>query len=181
MKARQSWYPGMHSPPLAREQSGFTLAGTVYGGGGSASRQANDRFGLPNAIVRITDAEGRVVEMTCNAVRVLYTESPVALPYTASIVVDGKESKMLTPQTSSDSACLGAAALLGAPGQITEEKPLASPVPVRRSTSGRRGPSRRASREDEPLRADHCCSLLATTYRNCSKSQRHPFGNCNGV
>ncbi len=75
----------------------FSMAGTVYGG----PNAADGCFGVSDAVVRITGADGKVQELTANAAGNFFTNAPFAAPYTAELVRAGVVvAKMQTPQTS---------------------------------------------------------------------------------
>ncbi|MBT9559342.1 MAG: hypothetical protein IV100_25130 [Myxococcales bacterium] len=97
------------------EGPSFTLAGTVY----DESRQADDCYGSVGATVEITDAKGKVVKLGLVDSGSFYSHESLTMPYTAKVIRDGVESKMLTPQSNGDcNACHTVSGVSGAPGRI---------------------------------------------------------------
>ena len=93
----------------------FALAGTVYDVGG----QSDNCFGSLGATVEITDATGKVVSLGLVDSGSFYTRQSLTMPYTAKVIRDGKETKMVTPQTVGDcNSCHASAGKNGAPGRI---------------------------------------------------------------
>jgi mono/diheme cytochrome c family protein len=102
------------------EAPGFSIAGTVYqtghepnncNGGGPANSDP--------ITVEITDANGRVINLTPFVSGNFYLEAPVALPYRARVLYQGRARAMVAPQTSGDcNACHTQAGTMGAPGRV---------------------------------------------------------------
>jgi hypothetical protein len=83
-------HPGRDCVGCHRENDGppLALGGTVYPLDTTPDHQANDCFGKEGIIVRVTDAKGRVFEMTTNEAGNFYLEgdeSRVAKPYSAEL------------------------------------------------------------------------------------------------
>ncbi|MEW5854660.1 MAG: hypothetical protein AB2A00_38145 [Myxococcota bacterium] len=99
----------------------FTAAGTVMG----ALHDETDCLGVPELQVRITDAEGHVLELTTNQSGNFRTSSGIAMPYTAEVVdARGAVRRMQTPQ--SDGNCMRCHTMEGAhgaPGRIIPPPP----------------------------------------------------------
>jgi len=81
--------PGGPSPYPEEDDELFTLSGTVFGDMDGTTAE-------PNAIIRITDADGVVVETTSNRVGNFYTGRTFAFPITAEVEVDGAVIAMVT-------------------------------------------------------------------------------------
>lgn len=98
------------------EAPAFTAAGTVY----RTLHEPDDCFGFGSAGVQVvlTGADGRKHILPVNQAGNFMTETPLALPYTASVVRVGKTRAMKTAQTDGD--CNGCHAAEGgeAPGRI---------------------------------------------------------------
>jgi mono/diheme cytochrome c family protein len=93
----------------------YFIAGTVMG----AHDDDEDCSGISGATVRITGADGSVVDLSTSAVGNFYTRHSVALPYTAKVLKDGKERPMAAAQTDGNCAnCHTAGGANGAPGRI---------------------------------------------------------------
>ena len=91
----------------AGEEGGlFTAAGTVF-------TDADGTDGLADVIVRITDADGNVVELTSNSVGNFYTRDDLVFPIDAEVEIDGEVHAMATAvdtgACSDCHACEGAA------------------------------------------------------------------------
>jgi hypothetical protein len=100
------------------------LGGTVF-----ADRHASDNcFGLSGVAVRLTGADGQVFEFFTNEAGNFYQrgkQSPIALPYTASIFYDGVETAMVAPQTNTDcGTCHSREGASLAPGRISPNQLL---------------------------------------------------------
>jgi hypothetical protein len=95
---------------------GFSIAGTVY--------PTIHETGLCNGVnggaqVVITPACGTPITLTVNSVGNFYYTGTVRQPFTAKVVVNGRERAMVTPQTLGDcNACHTQNGLQGAPGRI---------------------------------------------------------------
>ena len=97
------------------EGPGFKVAGTIYG----AANQATDCFGVQGATVEITGADGKVYNLLANEAGNFYTTESVAMPYTARVLFNGKERKMMSPQSSGEcNSCHSQGGANGAPGRI---------------------------------------------------------------
>jgi len=94
----------------------FQFAGTVF----PKDSENDDCFGTANAVVEITGADGKTISLTTNAAGNFHTNSAVAKPYTAKVLVGGKVvAEMGTPQTSgSCNSCHAQTPTGGAPGRI---------------------------------------------------------------
>ena len=101
----------------------FQIAGTVY----PTFRDPDECYGVDGAagavIVEITTADARVLNLPVNAAgNFMYDQEedgPLAFPFTARVLRDGKAMVMATPQSSGDcNACHTAAGMNGAPGRI---------------------------------------------------------------
>lgn len=81
--------------------------------GGTAFRDVDGLAPLKNAIVRVTDADGKVVEMTTNAVGNFYTDRALTPPLRAEVEKDGAVRAMAgevpTGACNACHACEGAA------------------------------------------------------------------------
>ena len=102
-----------------REGPRFSIAGTVYPG----AHEPNDCSGVVGAagspIVRITDANGAVIDLPVNAAGNFFYERSVALPYSTIVVAGGKERAMSKAQTSGDcNSCHTVNGTNDAPGRI---------------------------------------------------------------
>jgi hypothetical protein len=95
----------------------FSIAGTVYptahepddcNGGGTAGAQ-----------IVITDAKGVVTKIAVNSVGNFYSQSNIALPFRAKVVVGTKERAMVATQKSGDcNSCHTEKGDSSAPGRI---------------------------------------------------------------
>lgn len=93
----------------------FTVAGTVF----ADLNDGDDCFGVAGATVVVTGSDGNAVEMTTNEAGNFFTTQPVATPFTAKVVYQGKERAMLSQQTNGACAtCHTATGANGAPGRI---------------------------------------------------------------
>jgi hypothetical protein len=93
----------------------FTAAGTVMG----ALDDPDLCLGVEGVTVRLTDANGAVIEMQTNASGNFYTTQAIAMPFTAEIEDAGQVVAMATPQSSGDCAsCHTDAGANGAPGRV---------------------------------------------------------------
>lgn len=98
------------------EGPALTFAGTAF----SRRNEDDDCFGVGDARVYVTGADGRTIEMATNEAGNFYTDLQVALPYTAILVVNGQQEAMVTPQSSGDcNSCHTAAGANGAPGRVS--------------------------------------------------------------
>lgn len=89
------------------EEKFWTAAGTVFA-------DADGTEPLVGAIVRVTDADGNVVEMTSNAVGNFYTADPLTFPILAEVEKDGEIVEMQGEQ--STGACNSCHACTGSVG-----------------------------------------------------------------
>ncbi len=97
----------------------FLTAGTVMAG----LHDVDDCDGVQGAVVRITGADGGVVEVTTNAAGNFYVPADagilIAVPYTATVFYEGRERPMAGAQTMLDCmVCHSARGGAGAPGRI---------------------------------------------------------------
>lgn len=96
----------------------FLVAGTVY----ETMDAANDCFGVADATVEVTDADGEVWSLSTNEAGNFWigqSDGPLAMPYTAKVVLDGMELAMVTPQSEGSCAsCHTDTGLNGAAGRI---------------------------------------------------------------
>ncbi|MEW5854520.1 MAG: YceI family protein [Myxococcota bacterium] len=99
----------------------YKAAGTVMG----ALHDETDCNGVPNVTVRITDANGAVIELLTNTAGNFKTSTSIAKPYTAEVVdALGNVRRMFTPQT--DGNCMNCHTMEGAngaPGRIIPPAP----------------------------------------------------------
>lgn len=94
----------------------FTFAGTVMG----KLTEEDNCIGPTGAQVILVGADGKAVSITTNDVGNFRTNLPLALPYRAKIVANGKTKEMTTPQTSGDcNACHTKTGANAAPGRLT--------------------------------------------------------------
>lgn len=99
------------------EQSGFTIAGTVY----PSAHEPNDcqSSGVSGSVVQITDANNQVLTLQVGASGNFYTGQPIALPYSAKLIFQGKERPMAAKQQSGDcNSCHTQAGAGNAPGRV---------------------------------------------------------------
>jgi len=113
-----SMHPGVDCIACHRdrgEAEEYRLAGTVY----AALAEPDDCFGVAGVTVELTGADGVVVRMTTNAAGNFVREHAVATPYTAKVLLDGRERAMATPQTElSCNSCHAEVGRDNAPGRI---------------------------------------------------------------
>jgi hypothetical protein len=108
---------GCHS---SGEGPRFTLAGTVM----SANNDDTNCTGVNQVTVRVTGADGHVIEMATNQVGNFYSEvraSTLVFPYTAEVTRNGVTTKMLTPRSAGETSCNSChtpTGANGAPGRI---------------------------------------------------------------
>jgi hypothetical protein len=95
---------------------GFTIAGTVY----PTLHETGLCYGINGgAEVVITPVCGTPITLEVNSAGNFYYTGTVRLPFTAKVVVNGKERVMVGPQTLGDcNACHTQNGLQGAPGRI---------------------------------------------------------------
>jgi hypothetical protein len=93
----------------------YEIAGTVMGG----LYDVDDCNGVEDVVVRITDADGDVTELSTNSAGNFFLRSAVATPYTAEIEYDGLVRRMVTPQTDGQcNACHTDVGASSAPGRV---------------------------------------------------------------
>lgn len=94
----------------------FTFAGTVMG----KLTERDLCVGVAGAQVVLLGADGKALSISVNDVGNFKTNLPLALPYRAKIVADGKTKEMTTPQSSGDcNACHTETGANAAPGRLT--------------------------------------------------------------
>ena len=104
----------------ANRGPGFTFAGTVM----NALNDDQNCQGIDAIQVRITDAAGKMIDMTTNSSGNFYSavsRSSITFPYTAEVVRNGKSTHMLTPRSDAQTNCASchtADGANGAPGRI---------------------------------------------------------------
>lgn len=100
----------------ANQAPKLAVAGTVY----TSGTDLDLCTGNAGAVIEITDANKVVTNFTSNQLGNFYgRNNTFAMPYTARITLNGKERKMLSPQTSvACNSCHTASGLNGAPGRI---------------------------------------------------------------
>lgn len=100
------------------DPKGLSIAGTVY----AIAKEPDDCLGAAGARIRITDAMGKLFELTSNRAGNFFREAKrgiVDLPFTAEITYQGRSRKMKTQQcNTSCNACHTATGENGAPGRI---------------------------------------------------------------
>lgn len=99
------------------EQSGFTVAGTVY----PSAHEPNDcqSAGVSGSVVQITDANNQVLTLQVGPSGNFYTGQAVALPYSAKVIFQGRERPMGGKQQSGDcNSCHTQAGAGNAPGRV---------------------------------------------------------------
>lgn len=88
-----------HSADVPVEGPNFTAAGTLF-----TDLQGTEP--LAGATVRIIDADGNTIELTTTAAGNFYTNDPIAMPFTASVEIDGESREMITePTTGACNSC----------------------------------------------------------------------------
>jgi hypothetical protein len=96
----------------------FAIAGTVF----QNISEDDDVYGVPGAVVQVTDAGGKVYTLTSNASGNFFLRArgnTVAMPFTAKVIYRGNVNAMATPQSSGNcAACHTAGGVNGAPGRI---------------------------------------------------------------
>lgn len=97
------------------EGPNYAIAGTVMGD----YADPDDCNGIAGVIVRLTDADGGVHELTTNDAGNFYKKDGIPLPYTAEIESADGVREMAAAQTDGDcAACHTAEGAGGAPGRI---------------------------------------------------------------
>lgn len=95
----------------------FTIAGTVYKKLGEADQCVGTRDPVQ---VILTGADGKSIAIDTNEMGNFYTRYTVKTPYRAMVVANGKQSVMVSAQTSGDcNSCHTATGANGAPGRVT--------------------------------------------------------------
>jgi len=113
-------HPGMSCIDCHAKGEGprFLIAGTVF----QSLAEADDVYGVKDVTVQITDAKGKVFKLTTNASGNFFLEArgnTLTAPFTAKVIVNGKERAMGSPQSSgSCNVCHTAKGVNGAPGRI---------------------------------------------------------------
>jgi len=101
------------------EGPSFTLAGTVYPTAHEPDLCNGASGSSTGARIVITDAAGKVITLTPNAVGNFDYKGTVATPYKASVTYMGRERHMLTAQTSGDcNGCHTTSGAMSAPGRV---------------------------------------------------------------
>lgn len=91
----------------------FLVAGTVHG----ARDDVADCDGVAGAVVRLTGSDGAVLEATTNAAGNFFIESgTLRIPYTASVLYEGRAAVMENDQTNYE--CAACHTARGLPGRI---------------------------------------------------------------
>jgi hypothetical protein len=101
----------------AREHEGptYTIAGTVA----PAAQEPDDCFGVAGVTVEITDANGGVYQLTTNQAGNFYLRDAIAVPYTARLVFEGRERRMVGAQSvGACNSCHTETGVNDAPGRI---------------------------------------------------------------
>ncbi|MET0596115.1 MAG: hypothetical protein ABW133_25675, partial [Polyangiaceae bacterium] len=108
--------PTMSPGDICQGCHGFSIAGTVY----PTIHETGLCYGVNGgAQVVITPACGTPITLDVNSAGNFYYMGSVRQPFTAKVVVNGKERVMVTPQTLGDcNACHTQNGLQGAPGRI---------------------------------------------------------------
>jgi hypothetical protein len=108
--------PTMSPGDICQGCHGFTIAGTVY----PTVHETGLCYGINGgAEVVITPVCGTPITLEVNSAGNFYYTGTVRLPFTAKVVVNGKERVMVGPQTLGDcNACHTQNGLQGAPGRI---------------------------------------------------------------
>jgi hypothetical protein len=94
----------------------YTAAGTVM----PSLAEEDGCTGVTGATVEITGADGRVLSLQTNSVGNFFTMEPIATPYTAKVVMDGREVAMVSTLFDTNCAsCHTERGSAGALGRIT--------------------------------------------------------------
>ena len=97
----------------------FTAAGTVYPTAHEPDNCNGAQGAALGATVVITGADGRVTRLAVNDQGNFATQTAIALPYTAKVVVGAKERVMRSAQTNGDcNSCHSVNGSNGAPGRV---------------------------------------------------------------
>jgi len=95
----------------------WEISGTVYPTGHEQTL-CNGQDGAGITVV-VSDAVGRVINLTPNSVGNFYYQGTIAYPFTAKVIRGTAVRAMLTPQTNAEcNACHTPDGILGAPGRI---------------------------------------------------------------
>jgi mono/diheme cytochrome c family protein len=96
----------------------YVIAGTVY----ADAREPDDCFGVPGALVEITDASGSTWKLPTNDAGNFFLEQedgPVVMPYTAVVTIGDMQRPMAAAQTTGAcGSCHTVEGLNLAPGRI---------------------------------------------------------------
>lgn len=93
----------------------FSIAGTLY----PTVNEPDLCNGAGGATVMITGADGQTLTLTANAAGNFFSEVPIATPFAAKVVFEGRERAMAAHQTSGDcNGCHTQNGANGAPGRI---------------------------------------------------------------
>jgi hypothetical protein len=108
--------PTMSPGDICQGCHGFTISGTVY----PTIHETGLCYGINGgAEVVVTPACGTPITLEVNSAGNFYYMGSLRLPFTAKVVVNGKERVMVGPQTIGDcNACHTQNGLQGAPGRI---------------------------------------------------------------
>ncbi|MBN2799025.1 MAG: hypothetical protein JXX28_07740 [Deltaproteobacteria bacterium] len=99
-----SMLPGANC--LACHSDDVSSEAPTFGAGGTVFADADGAAPVSGAIIRITDADGQVVELTSNAVGNFYTRTDLAMPISAEVELNGNVMAMYTtPSTAACSTC----------------------------------------------------------------------------
>ena len=116
----QEMYPGRSCIDCHAKGEGpkFVVAGTVY----SKLSEPSDCYGVEGVVVQLTDAKGKVIHLTTNRAgnfSVRARGNAVGFPFAAKVLFKGRESRMVTPQSTGNCAvCHTQKGQNGAPGRI---------------------------------------------------------------
>ena len=87
----------------------------------NAYKDDTDCNGVSGVTVRLTDADGKTLDLVTNSAGNFYRQGPTGIgsPYTVKLISGSRERVMATPQTSGNCAsCHTATGANGAPGRI---------------------------------------------------------------
>jgi hypothetical protein len=95
----------------------FNITGTVYPTGHEPTYC--DGLGDQSVTVRVSDAAGRVIDVTPDTVGNFFYQGAITYPFTAKVMRGASERPMNTPQSNGEcDTCHTATGLVGAPGRI---------------------------------------------------------------
>lgn len=101
------------------EGPSFAVAGTLYPTAHEPDLCNGTNGSTTGAQIVITDAKGKVLTLTPNAVGNFSYQGTVTTPFQASVTYMGRERRMLTAQTNGDcNACHTTSGAMSAPGRI---------------------------------------------------------------